>query len=1091
MKYLFFGLTALAILCSLSGEATAQISTSTLLLEDNAMTLGTLNTLTLSAPKDNVLTTNYSLYLPGENNAGVGALWYISSTEPGGAYMTKWLPAGTEGQVLQMTGSLPIWQTIPSLPTGSTTNATLVWNGTQWVENTNVTMNPTNGNTTIGGNLTVGGTSVNLPNGSIDNTELANSSINLNYGTGVAGDASVALGGTLNVQNTGVTQVTAGSGINLSGTTGNVTITNSGVLAVNGTANQVNASTTAGTVTLSTPQDIHTGAQPTFSKLTLSSLTANSTATEVVVSNGGQLQTRSISSLQGGLPSLNNNSMWVGNSSNQATQLGSTGVNGAVLQLNSSGAPSWSNDLNVHNVAISSMLTVNGNQVNNGDVTFNGSNFNVHGTTNSVFDGPVTINGTTTHANSVIVNGSTTLNSGLTVNGSPVNLPNNSINNSELEHNSINVSYGTGLSGSSNVALGATLNLQNTGVTSLVAGSGITLSGSTGAVTISSSASGGVTQVVGTTNQVNVSPGSGTGVVTLSTPQNIHTGASPTFAGLNVTGGTVDIDGLTQDNTLTKVLVQDANGIVRTRTASSLAGSSGWSLTGNSGTTDGTNFLGTTDNIPFTVRVNNQRVIRIVPVTASPNIMAGYSTNTISSTGSEGNIIAGGGANNEPNQMIDYADYGFIGGGAANTIGYSADYAVIAGGYVNEIDQEADYSFIGAGQMNEAYDRHNVVVGGYQNKAGTNDNNWTDAAYATVVGGYQNQATAYKAFVGGGLQNQASGQRSAIVGGNNNRATHSEAFVGGGKENEAKADGATVAGGRENVVTGSYSAIPGGRGLTLSGSNSFGFLADNSGSNNMTVSSDDVVVFGNADLWLANNTNTPSQLRFYEKDNSTGSFPSSTDYSSFEAQPQLSSINYVLPDTAGILGDVLQVKAITGSKVTLDWATPNEASTVGKLLFARKTANESISTKGLQNDDHMSIALEANKTYEISGAMYVKQTSSSGGNPSLDITWTVPGGTGTGSSNSTMMISYFANESKSGNSNTGADYRDQSGVGATSTGSAFSDIGLSTNMVTVHFKGLVITGSTSGNIVLQWTPTTSNSQITVYKNSYMSASLVE
>ncbi|MCB9217533.1 MAG: hypothetical protein H6616_16805 [Ignavibacteria bacterium] len=900
-------LSALLFLLLLSAPAFSQSQPQPTSAESFSILNQSGQKVTLRLPSSGV--TPYSLFLP-PTAPTVGDLFFISN----GSGQASWLNPGAAGQVLQINGGVPTWQTVNLLPSGSTTNSTLVWNGTSWVENTNVTMNPANGNTSIGGNLTVGGTSVTLPNGSIDNNELANSSINVAYGAGVAGDASVALGGTLNVQNTGV-------------------------LAVNGTANQVSASTTAGTVTLSTPQNIHTGATPTFAGMTLTALSGSSTATEIVVSNGGQLQTRSISSLSS-FSGITTNSTLTGNG-----LLAPVGINLA-------NPNTWTAAQRFSNA------DVNGGEVDNapiGAATPNTGRFTTLNTT-----------------------GSTTLGDG---------------------------------AGVDNVAM-------------------------------------------------------------------------------NVTGGTLDIDGLTQDNSLTNVLVQDANGIVRTRSASSLAGSSGWSLTGNSGTTDGTNFLGTTDNIPFTIRVNNQRAIRIVPVTASPNIMAGYSGNVVSTTGTEGNVIAGGGANSEPNQMIDYADYGFIGGGAANTIGYSADYAVIAGGYVNEIDQEADYSFIGAGQMNEAYDRHNVVVGGYQNKAGTNDNNWTDAAYASVVGGYQNQATAYKAFVGGGLRNIASGQRSAIVGGNNNRATQSEAFVGGGKQNEAKADGATIAGGRDNVVNGSYSAIPGGRGLTLSGSNSFGFLADNSGSNNMTVSSDNVVVFGNANLWLTNNTNTPSQLRFYEKQNSTGSFPSSTDYSSFEAQSQSSSINYVLPDTAGILGDVLRVKAISGSKITLDWATPNETSTVGKLLFARKSADESISNKALQNDDHLSIALEANKTYEISGALYVKQTGGSGGNPGLDVTWTVPGGTGTGASNSTMMISYFANESKSGNSNTGADYRDQSGVGSTSAGSSFSDIGLSTNMVTVHFKGLVITGSTSGSIVLKWTPT-SNSQITVYKNSYMSARIVE
>ncbi len=42
-------------------------------------------------------------------------------------------------------------------------------------------------------------------------------------------------------------------------------------------------------------------------------------------------------------------------------------------------------------------------------------------------------------------------------------------------------------------------------------------------------------------------------------------------------------------------------------------GSDGWALTGNAGTVAGTNFLGTTDNIPFEVRVNNERAGWVSP----------------------------------------------------------------------------------------------------------------------------------------------------------------------------------------------------------------------------------------------------------------------------------------------------------------------------------------------------------------------------------------------------------------------------------------------------------------------------------------------
>jgi hypothetical protein len=67
------------------------------------------------------------------------------------------------------------------------------------------------------------------------------------------------------------------------------------------------------------------------------------------------------------------------------------------------------------------------------------------------------------------------------------------------------------------------------GVSSLTAGTGIGLSGGTGAVTVSNT---GVTSLAGTANQITVS--AGTGGVTLSLPQNIHTGARPAFAGMDI-----------------------------------------------------------------------------------------------------------------------------------------------------------------------------------------------------------------------------------------------------------------------------------------------------------------------------------------------------------------------------------------------------------------------------------------------------------------------------------------------------------------------------------------------------------------------------
>ncbi|MEK9150720.1 MAG: LamG-like jellyroll fold domain-containing protein [Patescibacteria group bacterium] len=61
----------------------------------------------------------------------------------------------------------------------------------------------------------------------------------------------------------------AGIGITVTNGPGSITVANNGVLSINGTPNQVNVSSTTGTVNLSLPQDITTSSSPTFSGLTL------------------------------------------------------------------------------------------------------------------------------------------------------------------------------------------------------------------------------------------------------------------------------------------------------------------------------------------------------------------------------------------------------------------------------------------------------------------------------------------------------------------------------------------------------------------------------------------------------------------------------------------------------------------------------------------------------------------------------------------------------------------------------------------------------------------------------------------------------
>ena len=101
----------------------------------------------------------------------------------------------------------------------------------------------------------------------------------LNAGTGIdLVSSGIVPNASLTVNNTGVLSNIAGQGISLSGATGNVTITNTGVVQILGTPNQVVANNIGaigqgGVFVLSTPQDIAPTSAPTFAGLTITGLT--------------------------------------------------------------------------------------------------------------------------------------------------------------------------------------------------------------------------------------------------------------------------------------------------------------------------------------------------------------------------------------------------------------------------------------------------------------------------------------------------------------------------------------------------------------------------------------------------------------------------------------------------------------------------------------------------------------------------------------------------------------------------------------------------------------------------------------------------
>ncbi|UCH10336.1 MAG: hypothetical protein JSU61_00115, partial [Fidelibacterota bacterium] len=232
-----------------------------------------------------------------------------------------------------------------------------------------------------------------------------------------------------------------------------------------------------------------------------------------------------------------------------------------------------------------------------------------------------------------------------------------------------------------------------------------------------------------------------------------------------------------------------------------------WMSGGNSLTTTG--IFGSSTNYAIDFRVNNARALRLEPNGTSPNVIGGYSGNTVA-VGIYGAVIGGGGSSGQVNQVSDI--YGTIGGGVSNTV--SNNYGTLGGGYNNGVSGQN--ATVAGGDNNNAIGTSTAICGGSLNSAsntastiGGGYSNTANNSYATVAGGTSNLASGIGAAVGGGIGNTASGQESAVGGGSDNEASGSQSTVGGGEYNKATQVYSTVPGGVYNEATGQSSFAAG------------------------------------------------------------------------------------------------------------------------------------------------------------------------------------------------------------------------------------------------------------------------------------------
>ncbi|GHN02133.1 hypothetical protein WSM22_36220 [Cytophagales bacterium WSM2-2] len=425
-----------------------------------------------------------------------------------------------------------------------------------------------------------------------------------NVATAVAlsNDATIASNGALTIANNAITSAKINDG-----TIADADI--SGTAAIAGSK----ITPAFGTQAITTTGTLAAGAT-TLSGLTIS---GNSTSlngvgytwpaaqggVSTVLTNSG---TGTLSWAPGLTATLPQNNIFVGNATNVATAVAlsndaTIASNGALTIANNAITSAKINDGTIADADISGTAAIAGSKITPAFGTQNISTTGTLGAGAATVTG-LTVSGTSTSLNTV---GYTwpaaqgTANTVLTNNGAGTlswapGLTATLAQNNILVGNATNVATAVAMSGDATIASTGVLTIANNAITSAKINDG----------TIADADISGTAAIAGS----KITPAFGT--QNISTTGTLATGAA-TVSGLTVSGASTSLNtvGYTwpaAQGGVSSILTNNGTGTLSWATSSG-----NWALTGNAGTTDGTNFIGTTDNIPLSFKVNNQNAGRI------------------------------------------------------------------------------------------------------------------------------------------------------------------------------------------------------------------------------------------------------------------------------------------------------------------------------------------------------------------------------------------------------------------------------------------------------------------------------------------------
>ncbi|MDP4199652.1 MAG: hypothetical protein Q8922_03515 [Bacteroidota bacterium] len=153
--------------------------------------------------------------------------------------------------------------------------------------------------------------------------------------------------------------------------------------------------------------------------------------------------------------------------------------------------------------------------------------------------------------------------------------------------------------------------------------------------------------------------------------------------------------------------------------------------------------------------------------------------------------------------------------------------------------------------------------------------------------------------------------------------------------------------------------------------------------------------------------------------------------------------------------------------IVISSSTTVSTSTTG-VITVKKPADQSISNSTtLTNDNNLVIPINANDSMVVEGYLHANVASTT---PQIRLAWTIPTG-------ASMDIGIYVDDVRLGSQETFI---------LTSSGTSTGAIQLNAGDIPIHFWGVVVTGSTAGNIQLKWAQGVSSGTPTTLKvKSYM------